>query len=188
MKALSLTPLLLLLVVACGKSLERQARESLRQLANVNLAADDVEILKVTESANLAIAEVKIRTALKLKKQANGNWILQEVRLGDRRWEKADHLLDALNLRREAGTRDQLKQLAEAVTLYRNRRGMLPPAANFEELVDLLSPDYLKAVVRLDAWSNPFAYRQTGHTFDLRSAGLDGVLNTADDVFLAKDR
>lgn len=188
MKALRLTPLLLLLAAACGKSLERHARESLRQLANVNLAAEQVEILEVTESGNLAIAEVKIRTALKLKKQADGNWILQEVRLGDRRWEKADHLLDALNVRRQADTREQLKQLGEAIKLYRTRQGKLPPAANFEELVDLLSPDHLKAIVRVDAWSNPFFYRQTGHVFDLRSAGPDGILNTADDVLLAPDQ
>jgi len=109
--------------------------------------------------------------------------VLEEIRIGDRRWEKAEFILEAINTRRTEGTRQELDELTGAIARYREARGSIPQAESFEALVDALSPRYLKQVVRLDAWSNSFSYSPLSTTtFDLRSAGPDGQFQTQDDL------
>ncbi len=167
---------------ACGKKLEEQLKDSVRNLDNASLKRDDVEILQVTENGDLAIAEVKVRTAFKLRKK-DGSWTLEEIRIGDRRWEKAETILEAINARRAEITRRDLEALAGAIARYAQATGGVPQTEGFEALVDTLAPQYLNQVVRLDAWSNGFSYSPLSKDrFDLRSAGPDGQFQTADDL------
>ncbi len=167
---------------ACGKNVETQIRDSVRQFDGLDLASSQVEIVDVKESGDFAIAELKVSTAVKLKKE-KGRWLIDEVRLGDRQWEKAATILAALESRRSDETRQLLSELAGGVGAYRALQGRVPPAQDFESLVDLLTPRYMDHVIRLDSWSRPFAYQALSEqTFDLRSAGPDGLFETADDI------
>ena len=76
-----------------------------------------------------------------------------------------------------------MAQISSGIKIYKKQKGALPKAQTFKELIDVLSPSYLTSVIRIDAWSNPFFYRLIGtDTYDLRSAGPDGLLQTADDM------
>ena len=122
------------------------------------------------------------RTAVKLKK-VDGQWVIDEVRLGDRRWEKAERILAALNLQRRQGTQAQLGEIRQGIQRYRLENAQVPQAEGFTALIDSLSPRYLGRVIRFDSWSNPFRYKALGpENFDLRSAGPDGEFQTGDDI------
>lgn len=173
-----------LLLAGCGRSLEQQTREQVRTLANADLPEDSIEIVDVQETGDHAIAEVEIKTAFKLRKE-DDHWILEEVRLGDRRWEKVERILEALNLERQKETRLMLKELADGITEYMTRNGEVPQTENFRELVDLLTPRFISRVIRLDSWWNPFFYSPSnGQSFELRSAGIDGIFGTEDDLVI----
>ncbi len=180
----SMILLALLLLPACGKNVERQVRDAARQFDGLDLPASQVEVVKLEESGDFAIAELRVSTAVKLVRKGDG-WEVDEVRLGDRRWEKAETILAALGLEREKETRTRMQQVASGVRLYFAQENRLPAVDGFTALIDLLTPRYLQAVVRLDAWSQPFSYRALSErSFELRSAGPDGEFETGDDVVL----
>ena len=171
-----------LLATGCGKNLDQQLKESIRNLDNAQLEKDEIEILEVQQSGDLAIAEVKIQTAFKLRRVGE-SWHLEEIRLGDRRWEKADVIIAAIGRQREQTANRQLATIRNAIESYRSSHGELPVAENFQQLIDLLSPLYLTQVIRLDPWSRGFAFQLiSAESYDLRSAGADGQFQTADDI------
>ena len=171
-----------MLVCSCGKRLNTQVRDAVRNFDNLSLPKESVEVTEVRVSGNTAVAEVRVKTAVKMTRR-NDKWELEEVRLGDRRWEKASYILSALEGKRIAATRLQLKEILEAIRRYQQSQGEMPAAANFERLIDVLSPTYLKPVIRIDAWSNGFFYRTSAQgSYDLRSAGPDGAVGTEDDL------
>ncbi len=174
--------LLVLVVTGCGKNLDQQMKESIRNLDNAQLKKDEIEILDVQQSGDLTIAEVKIQTALKLRRVGE-SWHLEEIRLGDRRWEKADVILAAISQQREQIAGRQLADIQSAIESYRSSYGELPAAEDFQQLIDALSPLYLTQVIRLDPWSRGFYFHRISEaTYDLRSAGPDGEFQTADDI------
>jgi hypothetical protein len=117
-----------------------------------------------------------------MRKEGN-KWLLQDVRLGDRRWERVDRILDAIEQSRNEQTGRELDQLQGGVQRYLQEEGKVPLVESFEELVDTISPEYLPVVIRIDAWWNPYSYRVKGISqFELRSAGPDGELGTRDDL------
>lgn len=178
--------LIALLPLACGKKLDQQLQESVRQFDGLELPRKQVEIVEVQESGDFAIAELRVSTAAKLRKE-NGRWVIDEIRLGDRRWEKAATILAALRTERENQTHQTMQRLAVGIEEYREKEGKPPAAESFEALVDLLAPDYLAEVIRLDAWARPFEYRLiSAQQFELRSAGSDGVFQTEDDLVWSK--
>lgn len=174
--------LCLLALPACGKKIDRQTRDAVRQFDGLDLPREQVEIIELRESGDFAIAELRVSTAVKLRKEA-GRWVIDEVRLGDRHWEKAESILAALEARRETTTRALMGRIAEGLSEFLRREGRFPDADSFEALVDELAPEYMADVIRLDAWSRPFQYelRSPGRA-ELRSAGADGVFETADDL------
>lgn len=170
-----------LITSGCGRSMEKQAREQVRVLGGASLKKDAVEVTDGKVSGNLATADVTIRTAVKLR-QVDGNWVLDEVRLGDRRWEKVDRILAAIEAARIETTRDQMNQVIEGVREYRQAEGNLPSVDSYEALIDILSPAYIGSVIRLDSWDNPYILDQEDGAFRIRSAGPDGKLGTDDDL------
>ena len=177
-------PLLSLGLGACGKSLDRQVADSVRSLDGLALKEDQVEVVSTRESGDSLLAEVRVTTAVRLVKK-KGKWEVDEIRLGDRRWERADHILALLDEERRQTTMGQLRQLHRAVQEHRKAKGSVPQVEEFAGLVDVLYPSFLNHPLRLDAWSNSFSYTvRSAGDYDLRSPGADGLRGTADDVVL----
>lgn len=174
--------LILLTSIACGKSVEKQIRDQVRNFDNASLAQKQVEVKNVQEMGDHAVAEVQITTAVKMIKQ-DGKWLIEEFRIGDRRWERADHILELINEKRTATTLQQINQITDGIRRYTDLNSRIPQVSTFEELVDMLSPHFQNQVIRIDSWSNPFYYRARGdHQYTLRSLGPDGRLGTSDDL------
>ena len=153
-----------------------------RTLGGAELDPESVEVVKVSESGKQAIAEVNIQTAFRLRKEGT-KWVLYEVRLGDRRWERVDRILTAIEESRREQTTAELDQIGNGINKYRQAEGGIPRVGSFRELIDTLSPEFLPVVVRLDAWWTPYRYEVTAESeFELRSAGPDGKFGTEDDL------
>lgn len=185
MKGLATVGVLVLLwLTSCGKRIESQVQETVRVFDNALLSADAVEIQSVRKSGDHVIAEIKVTTAVKMKRK-DGRWVIEEIRIGDRRWEKAEHILFVINEQRSETTRRQLTLISEGIRRYKERNGKVPQVPDYETLIDLLSPRYLDQIIRIDAWSNPFSYQSSSeNTFELRSTGPDGAFGTQDDLLL----
>ena len=175
---------LFLPLLACGKSLERQIVDGLSNLDQARLGDGQVQIEKVRRTGNHAVAEVTLKTAVKLIRKDRA-WVIEEIRVGDRRWEKLETILAALDEERSLRTRSDLKLIDSAISRYRSDRGELPPAGSYRELMDHLAPDYMQPTTELDGWFNPYVFRNlSARDYDLRSAGPDGIARTSDDVTL----
>ena len=148
-----------------------------------SLEKEDVDVLKVTRiGGSEAIAETRLKTAFRIEK-VKGEWIVREVRIGHGQWEKIGDLATALDAVKIDETRQMLDTIAEAIVKYRERTGNLPVFKNYVSLSDLLSPQYMTPLIRLDAWREPLgAERVDEGTVILRSAGPDRTLGTADDI------
>lgn len=174
--------LLLLVTGACGKSLEKQVQDQVRTSANARLNRESVEVTDLKQSGDSAVAEVNLRTAVRMQK-VDGEWIVREVRVGDRRWEKIDRIVDAIQASRIAETRGNCRLISEAVARYQQEVGRLPDEGTFDKVIDVLNPRFLEPVIRIDAWWNEFKYTRTGESeFEIRSAGPDGKFMTSDDI------
>ena len=179
-----LAAVLFLPLLACGKSLERQIVDGLSNLDQARFGKKQVQIEKVRQTGNHAVAEVTLKTAVKLTRQGR-TWVIEEIRLGDRRWEKVETILAALDEERSQRTRSDLKRIDSAIGRYRQEHGELPRAESYRELMDDLAPAYMQPTTELDGWFNPYVYRTlSANDYDLRSAGPDGIARTPDDVTL----
>lgn len=157
-------------------------RQQIRTLDHAELDSEAVEIVRVRRSGNQAVAEVKINTAVRMRQEGN-NWLLEEVRLGDRRWESIDRILKAIEQSRYDQTVDEMDQVEAGIRKYIQERGEVPLVESFDKLIDTLNPRFLSAVIRIDPWWNPYSYRTKNAVgFELRSAGPDGKFGTADDL------
>ena len=173
---------LLLFGASCTKSLEKQIQDGVRTFDTAEFSKEQVKVEEIKYMGSHAVAIVTIKTAVKMTKE-DEQWVIDEVRIGDRRWEKAEFIISVLNGKRTARTRSDLDKFSSGISQYQSQHSKLPAAKNFEELIDALAPDYLGQVTRLDAWSNPFFYRAlSALEYDLRSAGPDGKIDTADDL------
>lgn len=174
----------LLASVSCAKKVDTQVKDAVRTFDNLSLREDQIEVEDVTEAGNQLVAEIKVTTAVRMVKK-EGKWVIEEIRLADRRWEKAEHILAVINQKRSEATRRELEQLRAAIARYQAANTQVPQAQNHDELVNLLTPDYLAEVIRIDAWSNPFSYKALSKaSYDLRSAGPDEILGTPDDLVM----
>ena len=129
-----------------------------------------------------AIAEVTVEAAFRLAQDAEGRWKTVEVRTGDRRWESLELLETAIRKEKVLRTTADLRTLATALEAYRRERGSYVTAETGAQLVDQLVPRFLSTVIRLDAWSNEFAYNGAAASYRLASAGPDGKPNSGDDI------
>lgn len=87
-------------------------------------------------------------------------------------------------------TKTQLEGLKDNVTYYKLQVGSLPDS--LDALVNGPSDPSKKAMfsgsiideVPADGWGNEIVYKQSGNTFELRSAGKDGQMNSDDDIIV----
>ena len=181
-KFLGLYLLLACSLASCQKSLNEQVRDQIRTLDHAELDPEDIEILEVRGSGDQAVVQVTIKTAIRMRKEGN-KWVMREIRLGDRRWESVDRILEAIERSRQEQTAKEMDQVTAGIKKYRQEEGNVPLVKSFEKLVDTLNPEYLSSVIRIDAWWNPYRYRvMTVSEFELRSAGPDGKFGTDDDL------
>jgi len=174
-----------LLFTSCGgrKISAGLAIDAITGIPEESFKKKDVDVLNVIQTnKSEAIVETKLRTAFRLEKVKN-KWVVREVRIGRGQWEKVGNLERALEMIRIDETRKMLDQIAEAILKYRESKGALPVFNDYVSLSDVLSPAYLKPLIRLDAWRNPLeAFREESNAILLKSAGPDSKFGTSDDI------
>ena len=173
---------------AAGELSAKEARRLIAHLAGINLPSDAVRVKDVSSMGNSATVTAQVETAFRFEKDGKGKWRVAEIRTGDRRWEDVDSLMKALNAEKTSRARAELEVLATALESFRRERGAYPESKTQAALIDNLNPRYLKRVVRVDPWHQPYEYEGSRTSFVLRSAGPDEKAKTADDVTVSSGR
>jgi hypothetical protein len=76
-----------------------------------------------------------------------------------------------------------LERIGEAIAKYQASNGSLPVFTDYVSLSDLLSPEFLTPLIRLDSWRRPLAAeRRDSSSIVIQSAGPDGKFGTGDDI------
>jgi hypothetical protein len=181
--------LCLVLFQSCGASKklsEGHAKQKIRELGLVEFKDKQIEIQKIFQSGdNQAVAEATVALAFRLSRAKDQDWHVSAIRLGDRDWVETKAFLLALDEVRARETRDRLLRLQEGIRKYREKTGNLPDGSTMATLTDALFPNYLPEPIRYDAWNHEFTLRITaGSSYQIISAGSDGIPGTADDISL----
>jgi hypothetical protein len=174
-----------LILTGCGgrKINADIAASAIAGIPGDSFAKNDVEVMDIHQmSGSEAIVGTKLLAAFRIEKDRN-KWVVREVRLGHGQWEKISNFERALEMVRIEETRKILDRITEAILKYRETKGSLPVFKDYISLSDILSPNYLDPLIRLDAWSHPLeAFPQDLNDILLRSAGPDGKYGTSDDI------
>jgi hypothetical protein len=177
-----------LILTACGgrKINIDTAADAIAGISDDSFTKKDMEVTGVRQtSGSEAIAETKIQAAFRLEKVRN-KWVVREVRLGHGQWETVSNFEQALQMVRVEETGKMLDRIAGAIRKYQESKGSLPVFKDYVSLSDILSPTYLDPLIRLDAWRRPLeATPQYSRGILLQSAGPDGLMGTADDIYKA---
>jgi len=171
---------------AAGDLTPKEARRLIARMAGIQLPSDAVRVKEVSAMGNSATVIAQVETAFRFDKSGDGKWRVAEIRTGDRRWEDVDLLLKALNTEKTARARAELETIATALESFHRERGFYLESKSESALIDSLNPRYLKSIIRVDPWHQPYAYEGTRTSFVLRSAGPDEKPNTADDVVISR--
>jgi len=162
----------------------RQARELIQNIAGANLTRDQVQIKNVSGGVGAGvIVEAQIETAFRFTKDKEG-WRIAEARLGAGQWESFELIEEALRREKIRRTGELLKQIADGIGAYRKERGQFMETNKISELLDFLSPRYLKAPRRFDLWGEEFEYRGSADSYRLISYGPDRKSGTKDDLIV----
>lgn len=171
---------------AAGDLSPKEARRLIARLAGIQLPSDAVRVKDVSAMGNSATVIAQVETAFRFDKSGDGKWRVAEIRTGDRRWEDVDLLVKALNTEKTARARAELETIATALESFHRERGFYLESKSEGTLIDNLNPRYLKSIIRVDPWHQPYEYEGTRTSFVLRSAGPDEKPNTADDVVISR--
>lgn len=174
---------LLLLATSCGKSLKDQVRDQVRELSNARLGKEQVSVSNLKKMENTATAELNIHTAVRMK-QVDGEWKIEEIRLGDRTWENIHRITAAIEKIRKEDTLNDMKIIRDGIREMVKMNGPLDKEIDFISLIDQLSPRFIGPPIREDAWDNPFILVVTGEGYQIRSTGPDGRPGNNDDLVL----
>ena len=176
------------LLVGCGASRklsEDTAKEKILELGLLDLKDKQIQVQRVVHAGeDQAVAEANVQMAFRLSKAKGKDWQVNAVRLGDRDWIDTQAFLGALNEVRVRQTRYSLERIQEGIRKYQAKQGALPAVSDIVKLTDLLFPEYMAEVVRYDAWNNELRVNSAGSTFQLSSAGPDGIAGNDDDIHL----
>ena len=108
--------------------------------------------------------------------------------MGDRDWVSTNELLAAINDGRRRSTIDSFEKLVAGIAKYREMNGNIPTVPDITQLTDILHPLYMNELIRQDGWGAAIDYQVMGTTFQLISAGPDGVRGTSDDIVFDPSR
>jgi hypothetical protein len=143
-------------------------------------------IKQLSSMGSSAVAEVVVAATFRLSKDERGRRRVSEVVFGGEVIGDLDSLRQRVDARKAADARADLSTLRDALEAFRAERGFYVVARDSVVLLDHLSPRYLKRVIRLDPWHNPYRYEGAEAAYTLASDGPDGKPNTADDVALTR--
>ena len=171
-------------LAACGGPVSsRVVREQIASLGGAGLDTDAVEVRRIiAEAGNRAVAEATVQMAFEFERDAEGEWRIIAVRLGEEDWVDLATFEAALSAQQVEETRSSLRMLADGVAAYARQNGTLPEVSLADPLPDLLHPLFVPDLVRQDAWGSDFVYEPAADTFRLRSPGPDRQLGTPDDL------
>lgn len=171
-------------VVALARELgSREARERIAAALSLD-RPDRVRIKSISPGMGGAIVEAQIESAFRFAQDKQGKWQAVEMRAGDGRWESIELIETAVRKEKALRTAADLRAIATALESFRRERGFYVEADLGATLIDNLSPRYLGAVLRVDAWSREFEYKGTATGYRLASLGADGVARTGDDIVI----
>jgi hypothetical protein len=163
----------------------RQARELIQSIAGANFTHDQVRIKNI--SAGVAgggvIVEAQIETAFRFTKDKDG-WRIAEARLGAGQWESFELIEEALLREKVRRTNDMLRQIADGLGAYKTERGRFVESDRIAELLDFLSPRYVRSPHRVDLWGKELEYQGSATSYRLISYGPDRKSGTKDDLII----
>jgi hypothetical protein len=163
-----------------GKSKEKDLKKpSVKPLTRGPLRIESLSAI-----ASSAVAEVSVEATFRLSKDARGKWRVAEILFGDNSSGSLEALWQSVNAQKAARARADLSIVRDALEAYRRERGLYVVAEDLRVLMDHLSPRFIKRIVRIDPWHNPYRYTGTVSTYTLGSDGPDGKTGTTDDVTL----
>lgn len=173
-----------LLAVSCAGKREKQLSKNLEALQIADLKPKELKVTSFdTRGKNEALLEADVHTAFLMRKNSRGEWEIQSLRVGDRRWEDAKLLSAALNQLKQAQVKNDFEKLAAAVEKFKAKTQSLPSAQNIAELNDVLYPAYLPGILRVDPWSTEYDFHlNSKDSYTIVSAGPDRKFGTADDM------
>jgi hypothetical protein len=163
----------------------RQARELIQNIAGANLTNDQVRIKNISAGVGGGgvIVEAQIETAFRITKGKDG-WRIAEARLGAGQWESFELIEEALRREKVRRTNDLLRQIADGLGAYKSERGRFVEADRVAELLDFLSPRYVKSPQRIDLWGEELEYQGSATRYRLISCGPDRKSGTKDDLII----
>jgi hypothetical protein len=165
----------------------KRARCLVAELLGVSLPSDQVRIKDMSSlelpfgSESSALIEAFIQADFRLARGDRG-WQVSEFKSGNREWVRLDALATALDEAKRTIATSDLNTIADALNDFRRERGFFVVSDKESVLIDHLSPQYLKRVIRLDPWHRPYEYEGAQDHFSLRSLGADGKPRTGDDI------
>ena len=169
----------------------KRVRCLLGSLLGISVPSDAVRIQEIAPSpvplASKPSATVVawIGVEARAVNQAKG-WRISEIRTGDRDWVNLDQLVLAVNQLKQNRARADMQRIADALERYRADKGVYLVSDSHAVLIDHLSPAYIREVIRLDPWRQPYKYVGQRDKFTLVSPGPDGKDGTADDIARSK--
>lgn len=164
----------------------KEARRLIAHLAGIELPSDAVRVKSVSALGSSAVVEAEVSTAFRFVLGTDGKWRVAEIRTGDNKWEDVDMIVRAINQEKSERARAELETVATALESFRRERGFYIEGKTAGVLLDQLNPLYLSRIIRVDPWHRPYQYEGNRGMYVLRSVGLDGKANTADDIVLEK--
>jgi hypothetical protein len=148
------------------------------------LTRGPLTIESLSSMGSSAVAEVSVEASFHLSKDARGKWRVEEILFGDNSSGSLEALWQSVDAQKAARVRADLSIVRDALEAYRRERGFYVVAEDLTVLMDHLSPRFIKRIVRIDPWHNPYRYTGTVNTYVLGSDGPDGKTGTSDDVTL----
>jgi hypothetical protein len=150
--------------------------------SNEPLQRGPLTIKQLSLMGSSAVAEIVVEATFSLSKDEGGKWRVTEVSLGGEKVGDLEALWRSVNSQKAERARADLSALRDALEAFKRERGFYVVAKDSVVLLDHLSPRYIKHIIRLDPWHNPYRYAGTATAFTLGSDGPDSKQGTADDV------
>lgn len=161
-----------------------KARELLQHIAGANLKKDQVTILDIKSGVGGdAIVEARLDTSFRLQAK-DGHWDIAEVRFGDRQWESFELIEEGVRREKIRRTTLLLNSIANGLKAYKEDRGQYVDTNKISDLLDFLSPRYMRVPPSFDLWGEHIEYRGKPDRYRLISAGPDRKQGTKDDIVL----
>jgi hypothetical protein len=168
-----------------GKGKEKKKRKS-KSKSVEPLTRGPLTIKQLNTLLSSAVAEVVVEATFGLTRDASGKWRVSEVAVAGVPVGDLAALWQSVDAQKAGRARTELEAVRDALEAFRRERGFYVTASDSVALIDHLSPRYIKQVIRLDPWHNPYRYAGTADTYTLASDGADGKPGTADDVTLGR--